>query len=52
LFVIGSSSVAEMMLHPIANQIYELPMGSDEFVDRAKYFKGRVRVDLILLVPV
>ena len=26
-------AVVEMMLHPIANTIYELPMGSDEIVD-------------------
>ena len=25
--------VVEMMLHSIANAIYEMPMGSDEFVD-------------------
>jgi len=29
LFVV----VVEMMLHLIANAIYEMPMGSDEFVD-------------------
>ena len=25
--------VVEMMLHPIANAIYEMPMGSDDLVD-------------------
>ena len=31
-----------MMLHLTANLVYELPMGSDDFVDRAKNGKGRV----------
>ena len=50
LFVIGSSSVAEMMLHPIANQIYELPMGSDEFVGLPTTYRCQPRSTLPLKI--
>jgi hypothetical protein len=47
--VVGSR-VVEMMLHPIANTIYELPMGSDEIVDWHEIDPIFCWVESILLV--